>query len=68
MLISQLKLFLVTNHVKQRLDEKTLSGKFRITWDIKDSTGHEAASGVYLCRLTADGRRWVETKKMILIR
>ncbi|MFH1008054.1 MAG: FlgD immunoglobulin-like domain containing protein [Candidatus Latescibacterota bacterium] len=43
-------------------------GKHSILWDGRDDSGREVSSGVYLYRLTVDGERGTETKKMVLVR
>ncbi len=42
------------------------AGVRTISWDGRDDTGHEAASGVYLCRVGADSR--TTTTRMLLLR
>jgi hypothetical protein len=43
-------------------------GWYEVTWDGRDSAGREVASGVYLYRLEAIDRGFVETKRMVLVR
>lgn len=42
------------------------AGFYRLTWDGRDEQGDEVASGVYLCRLTAQGTALV--RKMVLVK
>ena len=44
------------------------SGEYRITWDGRDDLGRDVSSGVYFYRLTVDGGKRTETRKMVLIR
>ncbi|MBN2185552.1 MAG: T9SS type A sorting domain-containing protein [Candidatus Krumholzibacteriota bacterium] len=41
-------------------------GRQTLTWQGKDSAGHDVSSGVYFCRMEAD--QFVQTRKMILLR
>jgi hypothetical protein len=43
-------------------------GRYTVTWDGRDGTGHAVASGVYFYRLEAITRGFVETKRMVLLR
>jgi hypothetical protein len=43
-----------------------LAGLNRAAWDGRDSAGNAASSGVYFCRLRADGRSL--TRKMVLLK
>ncbi len=42
------------------------AGEHRVEWDGRDAQRQPAASGVYFCRLTAEG--FVQTKKMVLLK
>lgn len=42
------------------------AGTYRVTWDGRDALGRTSASGIYLCRLTAD--EVSITRKMILLK
>ncbi|MDD4856769.1 MAG: FlgD immunoglobulin-like domain containing protein [Candidatus Krumholzibacteria bacterium] len=42
------------------------AGKYRETWDGRDSNGRTVASGIYFCKLSAGS--FVETRKMALMR
>jgi len=41
-------------------------GRHDVTWQGRDDAGHEVASGIYFCRLTADGA--TVTKKLVLVK
>ena len=64
-----LKIFnLLGQEVKTLVDELKEPGYYTVTWDGKDSSGGEVASGVYFYRLSVDGGRWSATKRMVLLR
>lgn len=42
------------------------AGEFQVTWDGRDETGRQVASGIYFCRLEAQGQ--MQTRKLTLIR
>ncbi|MFH1006032.1 MAG: FlgD immunoglobulin-like domain containing protein, partial [Candidatus Latescibacterota bacterium] len=44
------------------------AGTHSVSWDGKDASGMEMASGVYFYRLVVDKGRFVQAKKMLLIR
>ena len=44
------------------------AGTHAALWDAKDELDREVGSGVYLCRMVVEGGRWIETRKMVLIR
>lgn len=48
------------------VDEPMSAGQHEVEWNGKDERGHEAASGVYFYRLTADEQSLV--RKMVLVR
>jgi hypothetical protein len=48
------------------VDESKPSGKYTSVWDGKDSSGNQAASGVYFYRLVTE--EFEKTRKMILLR
>jgi hypothetical protein len=52
--------------VKTLVDEWQAPGAHEVTWDGKNESGGNAASGIYLYRLEAD--QFKQTKKMVLIR
>ncbi|MFH1009562.1 MAG: T9SS type A sorting domain-containing protein, partial [Candidatus Latescibacterota bacterium] len=39
-----------------------------VAWDGRDDLVREVSSGVYLYRLTTEGGKWTDTRKMVLIR
>ena len=57
---------LLGQKVRILVDERRTAGHYTITWDGKDAVGRPAATGMYLCRLTAPG--FVQTRKMMLLR
>jgi photosystem II stability/assembly factor-like uncharacterized protein len=48
------------------LHENQAAGKHRVTWNGVDSSNQPVSSGVYFCRLTANGK--TELKKMLLLK
>lgn len=44
------------------------AGGHHLIWDGKDNQGIELPSGLYLCRLSVENGRWLETIKLVLIR
>ena len=46
--------------------EERLAGMHRVLWGGRDASGRPAASGVYLCRLSAGGL--VAVRRMLLLR
>jgi hypothetical protein len=51
------------------LDEGVKStGIHQMIWDGKDNHSIEMPSGLYFCRLSLEGSRWVQTIKLMLIR
>lgn len=54
--------------VRTLVDGRGRAGSYRVIWDGKDDLGRDVSSGIYFYRLTVDGGKWTETKKMVLIR
>jgi fibronectin type 3 domain-containing protein len=52
--------------VRMLIDRKVLPGRHLAAWDGTDSAGRPVSSGVYFCRLEADG--FQEERKMVLLR
>jgi len=52
--------------VRTLLDQEKSPGKYQISWDGKDETGKDAASGIYFYRLCAGDLTLI--KKMVLLR
>ena len=52
--------------VRNLMDDALPAGRHEVRWDGRDADGREAASGVYLCRLEADGVAPIE--KLTLVR
>jgi hypothetical protein len=42
------------------------SGVHRLTWDGRDGTGREVASGIYFVRVEVDG--WTDSRKLVRLR
>jgi hypothetical protein len=53
--------------VRTLVDGQRSAGTDSATWDGRDATGREVASGVYLYRLEVEGQR-VQTRRMVLLR
>lgn len=50
--------------VNRLVDERLKPGRYKVTWEGKDSAGNRVASGIYFYRLKAGN--YSETKKMIM--
>jgi len=50
------------------VDEVEKPGSYTAHWDGRDDQGLEFPSGVYFYRLRVDRDKFVETKKMLLLR
>ena len=59
---------LAGQQIRTLLDGAMEGGSHKSVWDGKNDLGRDVASGVYLYRLTVDGGKRTETKKMVLIR
>jgi hypothetical protein len=60
-------IFDVTGRAVRTLAEEPLvSGRHLLTWDGLDAQGRPAASGVYFCRMEADGAAAV--RRLVLVR
>ncbi len=57
---------LVGQRVRTLVTGRQDAGVYRLTWDGRDEQGHDVASGVYLCRLTAESS--VLVRKMALVK
>jgi len=55
---------LLGRQIRTLVKEKQPAGSYTVIWDGKDESGHEVASGVYFCKLTA--RRFVKIIKISL--
>jgi len=53
--------------VRTLVDENKAPDTYNVTWDGKDDSGHDAATGVYFYKLKHGGR-YTSTKKMILMK
>ena len=56
----------IGRHVKNFLYDRVPAGTHRVVWDGTVTSGSPAASGVYLCRVTAG--RYTATRRMLLVR
>jgi sugar lactone lactonase YvrE len=64
---AQLEVYnLVGQRVRTLVTGRQDAGIYRLTWDGRDEQGHDVASGVYLCRLTAESS--VLVRKMALVK
>ena len=52
--------------VRRLVEERLTAGVHEVTWNGFDENGTTVSSGVYFCRLVADGARW--TRKIVLLR
>lgn len=52
--------------VKILLNEQQTKGEHSLTWNGKDNAGNNVASGLYLCRISSDGKN--ESRKMLLLK
>ena len=59
---------LLGRKVRTLMDAQVGAGGYETAWDGKDGAGKVVSSGVYLYRLTVDGGRGTETRKMVLVR
>ncbi len=63
----QLTIHDLTGREVARLASETYpAGRHAVTWNGRDQTGREVASGTYLARVVAEGQ--VQTRKMVLLR
>lgn len=62
-----LKIFnILGQEIKTLINEERLAGSYAITWDGKDNLGRQAASGIYIFRLTAGDVKM--SKRMLLLK
>ena len=61
---------LLGQEVSTLVDEEKLAGKYSATWDGRSDSGAPVASGIYFYKLIAeaDDNKFVETKKMMLLK
>jgi len=52
--------------IRTLVDERCAAGSYSVIWDGTDDTGHDVASGVYLCRMEAGGH--IAMRRLVLIR
>ncbi len=53
-------------HVRTLVDKQHSAGQFKVTWDGKNTNAKAVPSGLYFCRLEADG--FVSSKKMLMLK
>ena len=51
--------------VNKLVDERLKAGRYKVTWEGKDSAGNRVASGIYFYRIKTG--KYSETKKMIMV-
>jgi hypothetical protein len=56
-----------TAYRKIRSERATLRGNRRLSWDLKDSKGKPAASGVYYVRFVVTGPRNMDVIRKVLV-
>ena len=54
--------------VRNLVDGAMEAGTHIAFWDGRDALGQDVASGVYFYRMSAGDRRYIQTRKMVLIR
>jgi len=54
--------------IRTLVNEEVEGGERQVVWDGRDDAERSVASGVYFCRLLADGGRWTAARKMMLVR
>jgi flagellar hook assembly protein FlgD len=54
--------------VRRLVSQRQYPGEHKVTWDGKDDSGKEVASGIYFCRLKVSGLELVQPRKMVLLR
>ncbi|MFH1008056.1 MAG: DUF3160 domain-containing protein [Candidatus Latescibacterota bacterium] len=59
---------LLGQKVRTLMEGQVEAGGMAVTWNGRNDHGREVSSGVYLYRLTTEGGKWTETRKMVLIR
>ncbi|MEW6193937.1 MAG: FlgD immunoglobulin-like domain containing protein [Bacteroidota bacterium] len=70
----QIKIYdILGNEIRTLIDEERYAGKHNIYWNATDNFGRRVTSGVYFYKVTADpstssGQRFVQTKKMVLMK
>lgn len=63
----QLKIYDLTGRLVRTLVDQTVdAGVWNVTWDGRDDRGHDLASGIYLCKMQANGK--LKTLKTTLLR
>lgn len=64
---ANVRVYDISGRIVRTLVNETLStGKHRAIWDGRDDRGAAVASGVYVCRLEAEGK--IATRKMVLLK
>jgi len=57
---------LLGKEVRELINEFQFAGNNQSEWNAKDEFGQDVQSGIYFCRLTANGKKFI--RKMLLIR
>ena len=64
-----LNVYDVTGQLVRRLvNGQVNAGHHAVEWDGRDNRGRPVASGVYLCRLVADGGRFFAVRRMVFLK
>lgn len=58
---------LLGQKIRTLVNSRKSAGTYQVQWDGRNSAGHQVVSGVYVYRLNA-GNRFVQTRKMLLLR
>jgi uncharacterized repeat protein (TIGR01451 family) len=54
--------------VMNLVHEKKQAGTHSVPWEGRDELDQSLPSGIYLCKMSVNGGRWTDTKKMVLMR
>jgi hypothetical protein len=54
--------------VRTLIDRRMASGVWQVQWDGLDNQYIPVSSGVYLCRMSIDEGKWIEVRRMVLLR
>jgi hypothetical protein len=57
---------LLGKQVRELINEEQTAGSFRVIWDGLNGSGHQAATGVYFCKMTVAG--FESMRRIMLIR
>ncbi|MDA0748023.1 MAG: hypothetical protein O2954_15990 [bacterium] len=59
---------LLGQEVRKLVDRRQEAGYYRVMWDGRDAVGRQAASGIYLYRLSVDGGKFASVQRMLLLK